>query len=92
MRFDPEPDKETYDRLGKLVEDIDHVILNHIRQRGAKEGASDAFNAACAVLAGVVQGVADYDCDVFNRLSGAINYHIYCQATNSDMRGEYKIQ
>jgi hypothetical protein len=44
------------------------------------------------VLAGVVQGVADFDRDVFDKLSGAINYHIYCQASQSGERGEYKIQ
>jgi hypothetical protein len=92
MRFDPEPDKETYDRLGKLVEDIDHVILNHISKHGEKEGTTDAFNAVCAVLSGVVQGVADFDPDVFDKLSGAISYHIYCQASRSGERGEYKIQ
>jgi hypothetical protein len=92
MKFDPEPDNATYDRLGKLVDDLDSVILSHIREHGEKRGTSDAFNAACAVLAGVVQGVADFDRDVFDKLSGAINYHIYCQASQSGERGEYKIQ
>ncbi len=92
MKFDPEPDNATYDRLGKLVDDLDSVILSHIRKHGDKEGASDAFNAVCAVLAGVVQGVADFDRDVFNKLPGAINYHIYCQASQSGERGEYTVQ
>ena len=92
MKFDPEPDNATYDRLGKLVDELDSVILNHLRKHDGKEGMSDAFNAACAVLAGVVQGVADFDRDVFDKLSGAINYHIYCQASQSGERGEYKIQ
>jgi hypothetical protein len=92
MKFDPEPNDATYARLGKLVDDLDSVISSHIRKHGDKEGTSDAFNAACAVLAGVVQGVADFDRDVFDKLSGAINYHIYCQASQSGERGEYKIQ
>jgi hypothetical protein len=89
MKFDPEPDNATYDRLGKLVDDLDSVILSHIRKHGDKEGASE-FNAVCAVLAGVVQGVADFD--EFNILPGAINYHIYCQASQSGERGEYTVQ
>ena len=92
MKFDPEPNDATYARLGKLVDDLDSVISSHIRKHGDKEGTSDAFNAACAVLAGVVQGVADFDRDVFDKLSGAINYHIYCQASQSGERGEYQIQ
>jgi len=92
MKFNPEPDNETYRRLGDLVDAIDRVILTHIRGHGEKEGTTDAFNAVCAVLSGVVQGVADFDPDVFDKLSGAISYHIYCQASRSGERGEYTVQ
>ena len=91
MRFNPNPDDETYDRLGKLVDDLDRIIGLHVVEHDDKTGLSDAFNAVCAVLSGVVQSVADIDRDVFDKLSGAIAYHIYCQASSLGERGEYKI-
>lgn len=92
MQFNPNSDDETYDRLGKLVDDLDRIIYLHVVEHDDKTGLSDAFNAVCAVLSGVVQSVADIDRDVFDKLSGAIAYHIYCQASNLGERGEYKIQ
>lgn len=92
MQFDPNPGMETYFRLSRLVEDLDRVIFQHTREHGGKMGANDAFNAVCAVLSGVVQSAAEYDRDVFDKLSGAIAYHIYCQASAFGDRGEYKFQ
>lgn len=90
MQFNPNLDDETYDRLSKLVDDLERIIDLHVVEHD--DGLSDAFNAVCAVLSGVVQSVADIDRDVFNKLSGAIAYHIYCQASSLNERGEYKIQ
>ena len=92
MQFDPDPSEQTYMRLCKLVDELDRVIFSHIREHGSEQGTNDAFNAVLAVLSGVVQGVADFDRDVFDKLPGAISYHIYCQARQSGDRGEYKIQ
>ena len=90
MEFDPNPTGESYLRLGRLVGDLDHVLAEHMRKHDIKLGVNDAFNAVLAVLAGVVESVADYDYDVFNILPGAISYHIYHQAACSDERGMYK--
>ena len=92
MEFNPDPDDETYYRLNKLVDELDTIICQHIIGHDEKTGLSDAFNAVCAVLSGVVQSVSDIDRDVFQKLSGAIAYHIYCQARGISERGEYKIQ
>ena len=92
MQFDPNPGMETYLRIGRLVEDLDRVIFEHTRKHGGKMGANDAFNAVCAVLSGVVQSAAEYDQDVFDKLSGAIGFHIYCQGSSFGDRGEYKFQ
>lgn len=92
MEFDPNPDKDTYSRLCRLVDKLDHVVHDHVREHGSEQGTNDAFNAVIAVLSGVVQGVADFDPDVFNKLPGAMAYHMYCQAAGSGDRGEYKIQ
>ena len=92
MQFNPNLSDETYDRLSKLVDDLDRIIYLHVVEHDDKTGLGDAFNAVCAVLSGVVQSVADIDRDVFDKLSGAIAYHIYCQASSLGERGEYKIQ
>jgi hypothetical protein len=91
MKFNPDPDEETYHRLGALVGDIDEIIFKHIRENGDEKGIGDAFNAACAVLAGVTQSVAKYDTEVYDKLSEALQYHIYSHAASNGERGEYTI-
>jgi hypothetical protein len=91
MKFNPNVDEETYHRLGALVGDIDEIIIKHIRENGDKKGIGDAFNAVCAVLAGVTQSVANFDTEVYDKLSGALQHHIFSHAASIDERGEYTI-
>ena len=91
MKFNPDPGHETYLRLGGLVGDIDEVVFKHISENGDKQGVSDAFNALCAVLAGVTQSVSAYDREVYDKLPNALLYHIYSHAASDGERGEYTI-